>query len=123
MKINELIEFCESHGTGGDVSLRILSVGTLGGCAAIESASVGFDWNQGSVVLHARQPVILYGEQQQKDLADARRLKSMFDVVASKGGFIGHNATCPWCRQSKAKGHAESCRYAKVFSDEPAKEE
>lgn len=64
MTVNELIAFCESHGISGDAPMRILAMGGMRHGKDIDSASVGFDWDHGTVILHTVEQLQVVGDKQ-----------------------------------------------------------
>jgi hypothetical protein len=55
MTVNELVDWLNELQIPGDSEVRVAAVGGLGRSGkAIASASVGFDWDAGSVILHPK---------------------------------------------------------------------
>jgi hypothetical protein len=59
--VNELIDRLNELQVPGDSEVRVAALGGLGRTGkAIASASVGFDWDAGSVILHPAVPLAVH---------------------------------------------------------------
>lgn len=54
MTVGELKRWCEEQGVEDGTTIRVHAFGGIGGHPTIVQASVGFDWNNGSIVLHTK---------------------------------------------------------------------
>lgn len=116
MTLNEFIAEIEKlrDRLGGDEQLCVHASGGLGSSGyPVERVSLGFDWNHGKLMLDTKTPLMLYRKQ-----ADQEPLQFAIDrllpVLEAKGGYVGHNGTCLWCRKTDYKGHTPDCRYVTV---------
>lgn len=67
MTLRELFAWAEESGADFDMPLRIHTFGGIGRSGRdLKSATIGFDWESGSIMLHADQPLEVFRTQKQR---------------------------------------------------------
>lgn len=60
MTINQLIEKLNEMKVSGDMTVRIHAFGGIGARPCVSDASIGFDWDKGSILLQATPQLTIY---------------------------------------------------------------
>jgi hypothetical protein len=84
MTLNELIAWAEETGVTGNEQLAVRAFGGFGRSGkGIKSATIGFDWDSGSILLTPDLPLELYRSPKQRR-EDEKRRREFLDENATQ---------------------------------------